>query len=168
MAGCLLAVAAQDQTQEETMKRMTFAAGIFIALALLGLAGTASAGVTGPAFYVDGRLFRTVNTPTDLTNTGAPDHSFDTIYDLGGVQMNVATAKPGDRDYNGGRWQVHAVAFPGGYNNALADAGVDLNNNEVLDSDAELLAAISEGYARDDGIVKRFVCPVIKLSKGQY
>jgi hypothetical protein len=150
------------------MKRiMTFAAGIFIALALLGLAGTASAGVTGPAFYVDGQLFRTVNTPTDLTNTGAPDHSFDTIYDLGGLQMNVATAKPGDRDYNGGRWQVHAVTFPGGYNNALADASVDLNNNNVLDSDAEVLAAISEGYATDNGIVKRFVCPVIKLPKGR-
>jgi hypothetical protein len=164
-----LAVAAQNDIQEETMKRMTFAAGIFIALALLGLAGTAGAGVTGPAFYVDGQLFRTVNTPTDLTNTGAPDHSFDTIYDLSTVQMkNVATAQPGDQDYNGGRWQVRSITFPGsGYSNALADASVDLNNNDVLDSDAEVMAAISEGYATDNGIVKRFVCPVIKLPKGQ-
>jgi hypothetical protein len=60
---------------------------------------------------------------------------------------------------------VHAVAFPGGYNNALAHASVDLNNNDVLDSDAEVLAAISEGYATDNGIVKRFVCPVIKLPR---
>jgi hypothetical protein len=164
-----LAVAIQESIQEETMKRMTFAAGIFLALALLGLAGTAGAGVTGPAFYVDGQLFRTVNTPTDLNNTGAPDHSFDTIYDLSTVQMkNVATAKPGDHDYNGGRWQVRAITFPGsGYSNALADDTVDLNRNNVLDSDEEVLTAISKDYAEDNGIVKRFVCPVIKLPNGQ-
>ena len=54
-------------------------------------------GVTGPAFYVDGVPYRTVATPTDLTGTGAPSQSFDTIYDFGGAQMNVATAAPGDR-----------------------------------------------------------------------
>ena len=74
------------------------------ALAVAPAAFGGSGGVTGPAFYVDGTLYRTVNTPTDLSNTGAPEHARDTIYDFGGAQLNVATAAPGDTDYNGGRW----------------------------------------------------------------
>jgi hypothetical protein len=88
--------------------------GLTCAVAVAAFAGQAlagSGGVTGPAFYVDGDLYRTVNTPTDLSGTGAPAHSFDTIYDLGGAQPNVATAAPGDPGYNGGRWMVHALAF---------------------------------------------------------
>jgi hypothetical protein len=138
-----------------------------MALALAGFVGSASAdpgngagGVTGPAFYVDGELYRTVGTPTDLSNTGAPDHSFDVIYDFDGVQTNVAEAKPGDRDFNGGRWQVHAVSFTD-YAGALAVA--DTNGSGNLDSAEEVEAAIDSPYAADDGIVKWFVCPVIEL-----
>jgi hypothetical protein len=135
---------------------------LIVAVATAVLAATATAGVTGPAFYVDGQLYRTVNTPTDLSGTGAPAHAWDTIYDFGGAQMNVATAAPGDRDYNGGRWQVRALSFPSGYGAALA-AG-DGNSNGVIDSDAELGAAIAAGAAAVGGVVKQFVCPVIKLS----
>jgi hypothetical protein len=129
--------------------------------ATLALAGTALGGVTGPAFYVDGQLYRTVNTPTDLSGTGAPAHAWDTIYDFGGAQMNVATAAPGDTDYNGGRWQVRALSFPSGYAAALA-AG-DANGNGAIDGDAELQAAIAAGKAAIGGVVKQFVCPVIPL-----
>jgi hypothetical protein len=125
------------------------------------LTAAAAAGVTGPAFYVDGQLYRTVNTPTDLSGTEAPAHAWDTIYDFGGNQMNVATAAPGDSGYNGGRWQVHALAFPSGYAAALA-AG-DANTNGVIDSDEELALAMAAGTATDTGVVKQFVCPVIKL-----
>jgi hypothetical protein len=134
-----------------------------VSTAALALAGAALAGgVTGPAFYVDGQLYRTVNTPTDLSGTGAPAQAWDVIYDFGGAQLNVATAAPGDRDYNGGRWQVHALSFPSGY--AAAVAAGDENGNGVLDSDAELGAALSAGAAVDSGVAKQFVCPVIKLS----
>jgi hypothetical protein len=135
-----------------------------LALAIIAaglLTAAAAAGVTGPAFYVDGQLYRTVNTPTDLSGTGAPAHAWDTIYDFGGNQMNVATAAPGDSGYNGGRWQVHALAFPSGYAAALA-AG-DANTNGVIDSDEELALAMAAGTATDTGVVKQFVCPVIKL-----
>jgi hypothetical protein len=135
---------------------VTVAAGSALALAL-----PASAGVTGPAFFVDGVMYRTVNTPTDLSGTNAPAHSFDTIYEFGGVQPNVATAAPGDSDYNGGRWQVHALSFPSGYAAALA-AG-DLDKDGVLDSSAEVEAAMDSGSAVDAGVVKQFVCPVIKI-----
>jgi hypothetical protein len=131
------------------------------ATAVLMLAATAAAGVTGPAFYVNGQLYRTVNTPTDLSGTGAPTQAWDTIYDFGGAQMNVATAAPGDRDYNGGRWQVRALSFPSGYDAAVA-AG-DASGNDVIDSDAELQAAIAAGAAVVGAVVKQFVCPVIKL-----
>jgi hypothetical protein len=140
-------------------------AGAMLALAMSLAPATALAagagGVTGPAFYVDGELYRTVGTPTNLTRTGAPDHSFDTIYAfVDGEQTNVAEAKPGDRDYNGGRWMVQGVTFDD-YDDALA-AG-DANGNGVLDSAEEVEAAIDAGSAEIIGELTRFVCPVIRI-----
>ena len=143
------------------MRRLAF---VLVALAAAISAGAAlaagSGGVTGPAFYVDGTLYRTVGTPTDLSHTGAPDKSFDTIYDFGGLQTNVATAAPGDRDYNGGRWRVHALSFAD-YEDAVEQ--FDANGSGDFDSDAEIAAALAAGAAVDMGIVKSFVCPVIHL-----
>jgi hypothetical protein len=55
---------------------------IFVTAALLTLPLIAVAGVSGPSFYVDGEPYRTVGAPTDFSETGAPDHSFDTIYEF--------------------------------------------------------------------------------------
>jgi hypothetical protein len=138
-----------------------------MALLVLAAAGASSAladgagGVTGAAFYVDGARYRTVNTPTDLSGTGAPAHSFDTIYDFGGVQPNVATAAPGDRGYNGGRWRVQVLGFPTGY--AAAVAVADVNASGDIDSDEELRTAFLAGKAVVAGAGPSFVCPVIKL-----
>ncbi len=121
-------------------------------------------GVSGPAFYVDGQLYRTVGTPTDLSQTGAPDHSFDVIYAFGGGQPNVATAAPGDPGYNGGRWQVHALGFNTSW--AATVAAHDTNGSGDLDSNEEVEAALADpgaGGATDLGVVKSFVCPVIHL-----
>jgi hypothetical protein len=132
-----------------------------VALAAIVLpAGIARAGVGGPAFYVDGAVYRTVGTPTDLSGTGAPVHSFDTIYEFFGLQLNVATAAPGDPGYNGGRWLVHGLSFS---NYAAALAAHDANGSGDLDSDEEVAAALASGAATDIGIVKMFVCPVIPL-----
>ena len=135
-----------------------------IALLIVAVAAivvpASAAGAKEPAFYVDGVVYRTIATPTDLSQTGAPDHSFDTIYDFGGLQLNVAAAAPGDRDYNGGRWRVHALAFT---DYAAAVAAYDANSSGDFDSDAEVAAALAGGAARDLGVVKSFVCPVIKL-----
>jgi hypothetical protein len=135
------------------------------AAATLGLAVPASAGVSGPAFYVNGDLYRTVGTPTDLSGTGAPAHAWDIIYDFDGAQLNVAEAAPGQADYTGGRWQVHALSFslPGGYAAALADG--DLDGDGVFDSVAEVAAALVAGSATDTGIVKQFECPAIPLPR---
>jgi hypothetical protein len=126
-------------------------------------AGSAFAGNGPPhiGMYVDGSMYRTVGTPTDFSGTGAPNHSFDTIYDFGGSQLNVATAAPGDQDYNGGRWRVQGLAFPSGYAAALASG--DANHNGVIDSDAELQLAFDAGTAVIAGAGPSFECPVIPL-----
>ncbi|GAA1800911.1 hypothetical protein [Agromyces neolithicus] len=145
------------------LSRTVLAVAAVAALVLVPTAANAAGagGVTGPAFFVDGSQYRTVATPNDLSGTGGPAHSFDVIYDFGGAQLNVATAAPGDRDYNGGRWTVHALSFPGGYE-AAVDAG-DADGDGVLDYDAELMTAIGAGAAIDTGVVASFTCPVIPL-----
>jgi hypothetical protein len=146
------------------MRRLLFTALVagIVLVASASVAGAAGAGgVTGPSFYVDGTQYRTVGTPTDLSRTGAPASSFDTIYEFFGVQpYNVATAAPGDLGYNGGRWRVHGLTFA---NYAAALTTYDANLSGDLDSEAEVTAAIAGGAATDIGIVKSFVCPVIKI-----
>ena len=121
-----------------------------------------SGGVTGPAFYVDGELYRTVGTPTNLSNTGAPLHSFDVIYAIDG-QPNVSTVAPGHPGYNGGRWMVHAISFT---DYAAALAAYDADNSGDLNSAAEVETALLGGIggALDVGVVKSFECPVIKVA----
>ena len=121
--------------------------------------GKGAGGVTGPAFYVDGELYRTVVTPTNLSNTGAPDHSFDVIYDIS-EQTNVATAAPGDEGYNGGRWRVRHLEFSD-YEAALEAA--DANASGDLDSASEIEVARTAGLIMSDEIVASFVCPVIPV-----
>lgn len=138
-----------------TLRNLTLAA---LCAPLLLIGTTAFAGVTGPAFYVDGELYRTVGTPADLPE--GPAHSHDVIYAIDG-QRNVATAAPGDQNYNGGRWEVHALAFPNGYEATVEH--FDDNNSGDLDSADEIYAAMEAGYVTDLGVVRRFVCPVIPL-----
>jgi hypothetical protein len=132
--------------------------GAAMAAGLLAAVGAGSALAGGPpgvGFYVDDHLYRTVGTPTDFSNTGAPASSFDIIYALGEDEngdplMNVAEAKPGDRDFNGGRWMVLPVTW-----NVTP---VQLTNAEQVEWYADLgwLSIATEP-------VKLFECPVIPL-----
>ncbi len=144
----------------------TFAAMIALAFAVPALAapGNGSGGVTGPAFYVDGELYRTVVTPTDLSGTGAPLHSFDTIYAIPAQDHNVATAAPGDAGYNGGRWMVHLLGFSD-YDAALAAA--DSNGSGDFDSAAEVETAMDLGFVATNTVVAQFECPVIPVPRGR-
>lgn len=162
-------MAGKETLMNKTLKKKSLIATTLLATAgLLAMPlaadaagnGNGAGGVSpGAAFYVDGALYRTVATPTDLSHTGAPDHSFDTIYGIAD-QMNVATAAPGDQDYNGGRWRVVPLTFDD--YEAAVDA-VDANGNDVLDSAEEVHAAIDLGLAERAGTGPSFVCPVIPL-----
>lgn len=145
-----------------TTKYAILTSALTSAAATVGLATPAQAGVSGPAFWIDGELYRTVATPTDLSGTGAPATTYDAIYSFGGAQRNVAEAKPGDTDFNGGRWAVHQLAFPQGYAAALATG--DQNGNGQIDSTAELGLAFDDGTAVDTGTILRlFVCTVNRV-----
>jgi hypothetical protein len=136
---------------------------IAVAAAALALAGTALAaggGVTAPAIYVDGTLYRTVGTPTDFSGTGAPLSSFETLYHFAGGEPSVAVAAPGDPGFRGGRWQVHAISF----NTSYAATAAAYGEGGVLDSAAEIEAALADpgpNGATDGGVVRLFECPVI-------
>jgi hypothetical protein len=145
---------------EEGMRRLLFRALVSAFAAAALTASAAAGGVTGPAFYVDGQLYRTVGTPTDFSSTGAPASSYQTIYEFFGLQPNVATAAPGDPGYRGGRWLVHALRFS---NYAAAVALYDTNGSGNLDSDEEVAAALAGGAATDTGVIKSFECPVIPV-----
>lgn len=125
------------------------------------LAAPASAGVSGPAFYVEHELYRTVATPTDLSHTGAPDPTYDAIYAFAD-QRSVADAAPGTPGYNGGRWHVHQVEVPD--YPALLDAA-DLDGNGVIDAVDEVHAGFASGLATDAGVVRAFVCTVNPLPR---
>lgn len=123
------------------------------ALLISVAASTVAAG--GPpslAFYVDDVRYRTVGTPTDFSNTGAPASSFDEIYALGNGLINVAEAKPGDRDFNGGRWMVLPLTWAAGV------TPVQLTNAEQVHAyaGAGMLTIASTP-------VKQFECPVIPV-----
>jgi hypothetical protein len=128
------------------------AAGTAAAAMLLSIAATsvAAGGPPSLAFYVDDVRYRTLGTPTDFSATGAPDSSFDRIYALGNGLINVAEAKPGDRDYNGGRWMVLPITWH--------TAPVQLTNAEQV-----------EAYAANGWLTiattpaREFLCPVIPV-----
>ena len=152
---------------KSTRIRARAAAG---AVAILAMAGGAlatgsaanAAGVSGPAFYVDGDIYRTVGTPTDLSGTEAPASSFQPLYAFPNAeQLDVSTAAPGDPGYVGGRWMVHALELPNGYDAAVMSG--DLDSDGVLDSDEEIAAAVSAGDLVIGDVVKTFACPVIPL-----
>ena len=101
-------------------------------------------------FYADGTLWRTVGTPTDFSNTGAPASSFEAIYALGDGLVNVAAAAPGDPGFRGGRWMVLPITW--------STTPVQLTSGD------QVLAYASAGMLTIASTpVKEFECPVIPL-----
>ena len=127
--------------------------GGLVAATMLLTVAVSSVAAGGPpslSFYVDGERYRTVGTPTDFSHTGAPASSFDRIYALGDGLANVAEAKPGDRDFNGGRWMVLPVTWH--------TAPVQLTSAEQVEAyaDAGWLTIAANP-------VLEFECPVIPV-----
>lgn len=130
-------------------RSVTVGASAIALAASVGAGAVLAGGPPGLAFYVDDARYRTVGTPTDFFGTGAPDSSFDRIYALGSGLINVAESKPGDRDYNGGRWQVLPITW------AYGVTPVQYTN------DWQILQAETDGLLTIGAPVKEFLCPVI-------
>jgi hypothetical protein len=125
--------------------------GLLLSIAAVPVA---AGGPPSLSFYIDGERYRTVGTPTDFSNTGAPLSTYDRIYALGGGLINVAEAKPGDRDFNGGRWAVYPVTWH------IAPV--------QYTSDAQLLAAAASGDVTIASSPARlFFCNVARIPSGQ-
>jgi hypothetical protein len=139
------------------MFRRLAAAALSAALLISVAASSAVAG--GPpslSFYVDDVRYRTVGTPTDFIGTGAPDSSFDRIYALGPGLINVAETKPGDTDFNGGRWQVLPIFWTSGV------TPVQYTN------DGQILAAAQSGLLTIGATpVREFFCSVSPVPPGR-
>jgi hypothetical protein len=93
------------------MRRLLTTLAGFGLLLSIAAAPVAAGGPPSVGFYIDGSLYRTVGTPTDFSDTGAPLSTYDRIYALGNGLRNVAESKPGDTDFNGGRWMVLPVTW---------------------------------------------------------
>ena len=133
------------------MKRLVAipAAAALVATLALPVAAAGN-GPPGAAFYVDGpdNIYRTIGTPTDLSGTGAPASSFDTLYAIEGQSLAVSSTAPGDSDYNGGRWMRFQVTWN--------------TTPYVLTSEADVLAAADAGDVTISPTPDaQFVCPVI-------
>jgi len=141
------------QLHTKLVRRVTAAASAMVLLASLG-AGVAAAG--GPpklGFYVDDVRYRTVGTPTDFSGTGAPASTYDTIYALGAGLANVADAKPGDTDFNGGRWAVRPITW---------------NTTPVQLTNAEQVQALADADQLTIGDpIRYFFCSVNIVPPGQ-
>lgn len=137
------------------MRRTLAAMAAAIFVLALAVSSVAAAGPPSLSFYVDGQRYRTIGTPTDLSNTGAPESSFDRIYALGDGLINVAEAKPGDRDFNGGRWMVIPVTWATGV-------------SPVQLTDADTVEAWEDaGMLSFGDPVKYFVCTVNRVPASQ-
>ena len=114
----------------------------------LCLAVTAAAQQGPPTnrIYANDELFTGVNAPGDLPNHG----KFDAIYVLGPGLMAVADAAPGDRDYNGGRWEVRFITW-------LTIPAQQFTN------DGQIAMAAAAGQIRIGDVVRRFECPLIPM-----
>lgn len=131
-------------------RRLAAAATAGALLVSVAASTVAAGGPPSLAFYVDDVRYRTVGTPTDFANTGAPSFTYDKIYALGSGLINVAEAKPGDTDFNGGRWMVLPISWSAGV------TPVQLTNAEDVEAWADAgYLSIATTPAR------QFLCPVI-------
>jgi len=96
--------------------------------AAAGEAGFMKTGRT--QIWADGRLFDSIVTPASFKPGSG---NFDILYNgsfKDGIG-HISESKPGDQDYNGGRWSVYVLkngVDPAKYTNADSDTDLDMND----------------------------------------
>jgi hypothetical protein len=110
------------------------------------------------AIWADGILFGTVPTPNSLPPHGPKDGLYN-FTNLTG-QRAVAESKPGDRDYNGGRWQVTLLEYTQS-GLAFFDPDGDGVANSEMTSWEMVQDHINMGHLAVVGPGPSFSCPMI-------
>lgn len=133
---------------------------LFVLTLLLTMSSISHAGgPPGGAIWADGHAYKTIATPANFTDNGPKDGIY--VFDNLEGQNPVAEAKPGDQDYNGGRWQVYVLSF--------TEEGLavhDANNDGVADfqltSWEQVQTHIGLGHLEMTAVGPSFECPLIK------
>ncbi len=127
------------------------------ALALVAIAGQGPPAMD--AIWADGSLYGTLDTGNELPDKGPKDGLF-VFTNLDG-QRPVSEAKPGDRDYDGGRWQAYPLEF--------TEEGLaihDENDDGVADFELTSWEMVEEhiglGHLERLDMGPSFTCPLIK------
>ena len=127
------------------------------ALALVAIAGQGPPAMD--AIWADGSLYGTLDTGNQLPDKGPKDGLY-VFTNLDG-QRAVSEAKPGDPDYNGGRWQVYPLEF--------TEVGLEVHDEDgdgvadfELTSWEMVETHIGLGHLERLGMGPSFTCPLIK------
>jgi hypothetical protein len=132
---------------------------VAVVMAIVLIAVVAQGKVIRDAIWADGELFGVTLTPNDLPVKGP----FDALYNFNGSglegQRSVSESKPGDRDYNGGRWKVLPVTFTA-LGVSIHDPDGDGVVNFELKSAEEVTAHAGLGHLTIGDPIRYFVCPL--------
>ncbi|KAG9307445.1 hypothetical protein G9A89_017275 [Geosiphon pyriformis] len=121
-------------------------------------------------FWFNNVKYKTLSTPTDLTNTGAPDSTFNRIYivtaAMGGcdpdpTHLQVINSAPGETNFRGGRWKIYILSFGKDCANFQDAVSRYAQNRVEFRYSRDLEKAISDGVASLGSPVRIFECPVI-------
>jgi hypothetical protein len=145
------------------MKKVTlFAAlmaiSLFASSAMAGN-GKGPVGPPGGLIWADGMAYKTVGTPTTLPGHGPKDGLY--VFDNLMGQHAVSESKPGDMDYNGGRWQVYVLAFTE-EGLAVHDADDDGMADFELTSWEDVQTHIGLGHIEQLAMGPSLECPLIR------
>ena len=115
------------------------------------------------ALWANGEIYNTVL--TSATFKSPPLQSTDILYNFGmsGLegQRGVTESAPGDRDYNGGRWNVKMVVFTDQGLMAHDPDGDGIVNFELTSAD-EVLAHEALGHIVINDANFYFECPLLR------
>lgn len=140
------------------MKKIKIMLSLVILMLVLSTALVTAKSIPN-AIWADGELYATTVTPKDVPQKGP----FDKLYNFADSglsgQRSISESKPGDADYNGGRWEVIPVAFTE-LGMSIHDPDGDKKVNFELISDTQLMHHVALNHLTIGAPVRYFVCPL--------
>lgn len=132
---------------------------LLLLVLLVALPAAAQKPDFGPHVIVDGVEFGT-KAVTALPENEHNEHSFDNLYVFPGLDLSfqplIGDSKPGDTDYNGGRWKTFWVQWLG--TPVRLESDTELHAKEA---EGELL--IHEGSPPSGAPPDYFECPLLPV-----